>query len=271
MQDHRDGSFGAKSKVCYILSEVINMPRQARRKSETGIYHIVKRGIKRQEVFQDDEDKHIYLQRLLSYKNECGFEVYAYCLMDNHIHLLLKEGAEDMSEAMKKIGVSYVYRYNWKYNRVGNLFQDRYKSEPVEDEKYLLTVLRYIHQNPVKIGLGIDHWTSYNDYIGNTRLTDIKPILALFNHNEEVARKEYKKYMATPCDADCLDISVRTRITDIEAREIAKRLGISNLQELQQMDKDKRGTVLRYLKEEGLTGRQLERLTGVGRGIILRA
>ena len=76
--------------------------------------------------------------------------------MSNHIHLLLKEGQEPLSTTMKKIGTSYVSYYNWQYNRRGHLFQDRYKSEPVEDDAYFLTVLRYIHQNPLKAGLSDD-------------------------------------------------------------------------------------------------------------------
>ncbi len=73
--------------------------------------------------------------------------------MGNHIHLLLKEEKEELGIIMRRIGSSYVYWYNWKYKRCGHLFQDRYKSEAVEDERYLLTVLRYIYQNPLKAGL----------------------------------------------------------------------------------------------------------------------
>jgi len=76
--------------------------------------------------------------------------------MGNHIHLLLKEGKESLATSMKRISTSYVYYYNWQYDRKGHLFQDRYKSEPVEDDAYFLTVLRYIHQNPLKAGLSDD-------------------------------------------------------------------------------------------------------------------
>ncbi|WP_198543854.1 transposase [Petroclostridium xylanilyticum] len=98
--------------------------------------------------------------------------------MNNHIHLLLKEGKEAISQAMKRIGASYVYWYNMKYERYGHLFQDRYKSEKVEDDKYLLTVLRYIHQNPIKAGIVEEaikyKWSSYIEYISQKGiLTDI--------------------------------------------------------------------------------------------------
>jgi REP element-mobilizing transposase RayT len=90
-----------------------------------------------------------------TYKAEFNCQICAYCLMKNHVHLLIRIGQEDLQHFMRKVGAKYVYWYNWKYDRVGGLFQDRYKSEPVEDDGYFLTVLRYIHQNPVKAGRSI--------------------------------------------------------------------------------------------------------------------
>ena len=98
------------------------MPRSARKQSKTGVYHIIIRGINKQDIFYDDEDKSVYLDRLSRYKNECLFELYAYCLMSNHVHLLVKETDKSISMIMKKIGTSYVYWYNNKYNRIGHLF-----------------------------------------------------------------------------------------------------------------------------------------------------
>ena len=248
------------------------MSRQARQKSKTGIYHIMLRGINRQDIFQDDEDKGVYLERLSNYKNECRFKIYAYCLMNNHVHLLLKEGSVSISDVMKRIGASYVYWYNRKYDRIGHLFQDRYKSEPIECEKYLITVLRYIHQNPIKVGLPIDSWTSYNDYLGDDGITDKKSILELFGRESEIARNEFIKYMSQTNNDLCLDISERKRITDDEAKEIIKKIGkITTCQELQQIDRDTRGMILKKLKEEGLSIRQIERLSGLNRGVILKA
>ena len=129
------------------------MPRVAREKSQSKIYHIMLRGINRQSIFEDDGDYIKFLDVLCTYKKNIEYEIYAYCLMGNHVHLLMKEGNEEISRTMKRIGASYVYWYNWQYGRKGHLFQDRYKSEAVEDDKYLLTVLRYIHQNPIKARL----------------------------------------------------------------------------------------------------------------------
>jgi len=146
-----------------LLTEVRIMPRTIRKGSKTGVYHIMLRGINKQCIFNDGEDKRIFINRLLRYKEIGDFEIYAYCLMDNHVHLLIKERSETVSVLIKRIGVSYVNWFNNKYDRTGHLFQDRFKSEPVENDSYLLTAARYIHQNPVKIGQSIENWTSYPD------------------------------------------------------------------------------------------------------------
>ena len=129
------------------------MPRTARKKCESGIYHIILRGINKQTVFYDDEDREVFLNRLKLIKEEMPYKIYAFCLMDNHIHLLLKETGNSTGKILLKILSSYVFWYNKKYDRCGNLFQDRYKSEPINTDAHLLCAARYIHQNPIKAGI----------------------------------------------------------------------------------------------------------------------
>lgn len=119
------------------------MPREGRKKSKTGVYHIMLRGINRQTIFEDDEDRFKFLETLRKYKDISQYRLYSYCLMDYHVHLLLRETEESISEAIKRISSSYVYWYNLKYERIVHLFQDRFKSERVENTFYFLTVLRY--------------------------------------------------------------------------------------------------------------------------------
>jgi len=129
------------------------MPRSGRKKSETGIYHVMLRGINRQPIFAENEDYYKYLSLLTTVKDISGFKLYAYCLMENHIHLLLKEDGEPLGQIFKRLGSRYVFWFNKKYNRVGHLFQDRFKSAPVEDEGYFIRALFYIYQNPVEAGI----------------------------------------------------------------------------------------------------------------------
>ena len=129
------------------------MPRVARTKSASGIYHVVMRGVGRQLIFEDDDDRRALLEKLGKLSDEGCLTVYAWCLMSNHFHLLIKEGCEPIASAMKRLGVSYAMRFNLKTGRVGHVFQDRFSSEPVESDEYFLTVVRYIHNNPQKAGM----------------------------------------------------------------------------------------------------------------------
>ena len=145
------------------------MSRQARKPSESGIYHVMLRGINKQQIFIDEEDYEKFLWVLKDTKEISEYKLYAYCLMDNHIHLLIKVEKEPLHIIFKRIGNRFVYWYNAKYQRIGHLFQDRYKSEAVENEEYFLTVLRYIHQNPLKAGICENvsdyKYSSYNEYL----------------------------------------------------------------------------------------------------------
>ncbi|NCB53035.1 MAG: transposase [Clostridia bacterium] len=242
------------------------MARSARTNSKSGIYHVIVRGINRQNIFQDEEDKGVYLDRLTHYKNECGVKLYAYCLMSNHVHLLVRETDKPLSEFMKKLGTSYSYRFNRKYDRVGHLFQDRYKSEPVDDDSYFLTVFRYIHRNPQMAGSAPFSWTCYTDYAEQTGITDFEFPLSLFSSREELLQ-----FLRSEADEKCMDFQEETRLTDEKAAEMICCIGgVKHSQQLQSIDAGKRGEIIVQLREVGLSIRQIERLTGINRGIISR-
>jgi putative transposase len=252
------------------------VPRTARKKGERGIYHILLRGQNRQIIFEDDEDRERFIQTLKDCKDKSGYKIYGYCLMGNHIHLLLHELDEEIGIIMRRIGASYVYWYNWKYRRCGHLFQDRYKSEPVETEKYFLTVLRYIHQNPVKVGFvkeALDYrWSSYNEYIKNNGITDTCFALGIFNEDREKAVQEFKDFHNEYKDANCLEMEESLRMTDEEAIDIIKgKYLVSSSLQLKSFEKEKRDRCIKELKEKGLSTRQIERLTGISRSAILKA
>jgi REP element-mobilizing transposase RayT len=144
------------------------MARQAREKSSTGIYHVILKGLDGRNIFLDDADRLMFMDKLKKARQAGGFKLYAYCLMDNHVHLLMKE-EEELGQSIKRITVGYVQLHNNKYGRSGHLFQNRFNSEAVEDDCYLMTVLRYIHRNPLKAGiiskLESYPWSSYPSII----------------------------------------------------------------------------------------------------------
>lgn len=129
------------------------MSRHPRRLSESGIYHVMLRGINRDAVFLEDGDRQQFLRCLSATKELSGCQVLAYCLMPNHVHLVIRTGSEPVGVVLKRLGVRYAGWFNRKYGRVGHLFQDRFRSKPVEDDAYLATVLRYVWDNPVEAGM----------------------------------------------------------------------------------------------------------------------
>ena len=243
------------------------MPRQARKKSNSGIYHIMLRGINRQQIFEDEEDRQRFLETLESYKDLCGYTLYAYCLMGNHIHILLKEGKEDLTLVLKRIAGSYVYWYNWKYHRCGHLFQDRYKSEPVEDDGYFLTVLRYIHQNPVKAKI----CKKAEDYLYSSMrayLTFSSFVDTTFTYSI-ISKEQFIEYHKEENDDSCLELIERFRLTDTEAKAlIVKVAKCKSVVEFQELEIKKRNSCIHKLHKEGLSIRQISRLTGVSKKTV---
>lgn len=250
------------------------MPREARKKSSSGIYHIMLRGINRQTIFEDDEDKSRFLETIIKYKDVSKYQIFSYCLMDNHVHLLLKESEEGISDSIKRISSSYVYWYNTKYQRMGHLFQGRYKSENVENRAYFLTVLRYIHQNPLKAGLVTNvfesKWTSVNEYIQQAGLVDFNFGLQLFSVKKREAVQMYIEYMQQSSDDECLEDQVKIRISDTEIREYLYQLGVDH-NRLHQMEREERNALLVQLKGlNGVSLGQLSRITGISKSVIHR-
>ena len=111
------------------------------------------RGINRENIFGDEEDRLYFMHALDHCKEVSGFRLYAFVLMTNHIHLLIEPAGEPLDMIFRRIGIRYAMWYNKKYQRVGHLFQDRFRSENVETDLYFMTVLRYILQNPMKAGM----------------------------------------------------------------------------------------------------------------------
>ncbi len=189
------------------------MPRLARLKSPTNIYHIMIRGINREYIFRSDAEKGRYLEILKDIKYNSDFKIYAYVLMDNHVHLLIKEDSIDIGIIMKRIGIRYAAWYNKNHDRIGHLFQDRFKSEAIIDDGQLLITLRYILQNPVKAGIckatSAYRWSSYGDSLCGNNLIDADFILQMFSKDENNQINEFKNFVSLSNDDSCLDFDIR--------------------------------------------------------------
>ena len=247
------------------------MPRTARVVAESGIYHVMLRGINRQRIFEDRDDNERFIEVLGHYKDVCGYELLGYCLMGNHVHILMRIGSEPLSTVFRRIASKYVYWYNVKYERIGHLFQERFKSEPVEDEAYLLTVLRYIHRNPIKAGICKDagdyEFSSYLDYCGRSGVTDTGFVLEIMQADDLAA------FTAQDSDDACLEMpdSLSRRMTDEMAKELMKKAsGCSSSAEIQALDPKERNKYLAHMLASGVSVRQASRLTGVSVGVVRR-
>lgn len=128
------------------------MSRSKRRISITGLYHVMTRGINRSEIFKEDREKRRFINLIRENLSQYDVAIYAYCIMPNHIHLLVKAEIQELSSFMARVLAAYAQYYNYKNNRTGYVFQNRFKSQCIETEEYFWNCLRYIHLNPSKDG-----------------------------------------------------------------------------------------------------------------------
>lgn len=172
------------------------MARKPRVHYEGALYHVISRGNNKEYIFSNDEDKNIYLETILRYKEKYDFKLYAYCIMDNHAHMLIEVGEVPLSKIMQCIQQVFTMKYNKKYNRTGHVFEQRYKAILCNKDEYLLNLVRYIHQNPVRSGIKekLNYaWSSHNIYIvmNESKLVDYKYVLSILSEDTNRAIKEY--------------------------------------------------------------------------------
>ena len=309
------------------------MPRQPRTESGTGIFHVMMRGINHQNIFEDEEDNYQFINTLdrmrVRYDDEgnpCGSNCtyYAYCLMGNHFHLLIREREESVGETVKRIASSYVYYYNRKYGRDGHLFKERltmstsvttrqcsselgivlavpsvqvrarqrygllhgaaavHTPEPTHEARaepnsfeLCLARRRKTTVNPVKAGI-VERvkdyeYSSWGEFDGT-----VEPVFQICDVNIVLNRipfKELEEWVNDPLDDDiqCLEIEnkVYSKPSDDQVWLLIKeQTGATSSTAFQQLADEIKRNILKQLKDSGASHRQLERLTGVGRGLI---
>jgi len=129
------------------------MARKPRIEFPGALLHVIVRGNNRQEIFHDDADRRSYLERLGLYVAEGGATVYSFCLMPNHVHLLMEMGERSLAQVLQRLLTWHARHHSVKYKRVGHLFQGRYRAILCDKDAYLVELVRYIHLNPVRAGL----------------------------------------------------------------------------------------------------------------------
>lgn len=181
------------------------MPRTARLDIPGVLQHVIARGIERRDIFLDNQDRAFFLSRLSSLLQRTSTDCLAWSLMSNHFHLLVKPTTTPLSHLMRSLLTSYAVSHNRKYRRAGHLFQNRYKSIVCDEEPYLLELVRYIHLNPLRVGLAADldaldryPWSGHAVLMGHRSFEgqQTRPILERFGQSLDRARAFYRQFIA---------------------------------------------------------------------------
>ena len=257
------------------------MPRIAREnlKTITTTYHIIIRGVNKQDLFFDDSDKEKYKKIVKEAKEKFEIKVQLYVMMSNHVHIVIQDEKEKMSNFMHKICSTYAMYFNKKYERVGHLFQNRFKSIEVVEESHLLNLIKYIHSNPCKekMSVGPEYkWSSYMDYIGKSKIkiADTDFILSLFGENKEKALDNFIKYNKEFDEKSYFEIELMCdkKLSDEEAAKyISKVFGLENVLQINSFNKEIRNSyICKIAKIKGIYIEQIARILGISKRNIAR-
>lgn len=165
-----------------------------------GIYHVIARGNNKEYIFKENTDKGYFIKLLKESMAGMSFKIYGYVLMDNHYHVVLQVLDRKLQEIMHQINNKYSKYFNYKYTRVGHVFQGRYKSILVQDERYIISLIRYLHQNPIKAGMCKKtkeyKWSSDVFYrTSNNNFVSVDMMLDMLSKDRREAISRYSEYM----------------------------------------------------------------------------
>lgn len=264
------------------------MPREARKVSTNGIQHLVVQGRHGLDLFHRDEDKKKYLSIVTRLCQERGVKLYAYCIMDNHLHMVMQEGRKesgsDISSLIRCAHAEFSVYFRRKHPEEEGLeiFRDRFRSQLLEGEQQLLQTVRFIHQEPVrnKIALSMEEypWSSYRLYkLRQFQRKDMGGLDTMTITDMLCYSGGFEKYMAAKAmkeDTDFIlrEVSETYGISDEEAISLfEKHMNGGKISDLKKYrEQDKRDLIRLVRKEERISILQLCRITGVSRGVIQR-
>lgn len=244
--------------------------RKARIKSQTGFYHVCIRGVNRQDIFFDDEDRRQFMLYLKKYSKKFTVLIHSYSLLNNHVHLEIEDKNDCLSIFMQCLCSVYARYFNFKYDRVGHLFQERFVSQIINNQEQFLTVLRYILQNSYKAGISKDfdyEWSSYAAYKRRTNFVVTASAEKYFTNISQLYN-----FLNTPNTDECADISLQRCQRESYYIEKIKRLLKNKTPYIQPgLSKDELLQQLRLLKENRISISTISRITGISRYIVALA
>lgn len=226
------------------------MPRKPRNINVSQFYHVLVQGIKKEFIFDKEIFIKEYLNLLFFHQKNLDINIMAYCIMNNHAHILINtENILNLEILMKKVNQKFAQYYNFKEDRVGHVFRNRYLSEPIEDRKHLLNCLAYIHNNPVKANIVKNcseyKYSSYNDYLLKKGIATDENIKLLFgsanNYIEEFQFIHNKNTYFLDVDLDSQNILLE------ELKKIEKEKSIKIKKILEK--KEEKNRLIKYLKQ----------------------
>ena len=246
------------------------MPRCARNIMISGFYHIMIRGVNKNIIFREDDDRKLFLRLLYYHKNKLECKIHTYCLMDNHVHLLFEDKESNISDFMRDVTSQYASEFNKKYKRVGHLYQERFKSEVVYDDTYLMRLIRYIHRNPEKAGICKTEnykWSSYKEYMNKPFIIEKEYILSKFDAEEKKAIKKFNDFILNSEDEKKDELFVLKKLTDEQAIEIIRYVTkIENILEIREYEKEERIRIInKILTIKNLNDSQISRVLKISK------
>lgn len=240
-----------------------------RKCSALDVYHVSSRGVNQKLIYEDDRDRQAFLALLDRYLSRHEGRLLAWCLMDNHFHLLLQMPIGKLACLMHDLNVMYSKYFNKRHDCTGHLFGERYHSVPVEDEGQFVSTVCYIHHNPVAAAISdtLDYlWSSYSEFVQNARRTCTSYVLSVFNGIKGFveAHSIYSgKLSSSKLSPESLQIADDTALAQLK-----ELLGISRMSDLMRRMGVERNQMIRTAREAGFSIQRLVRLTGIGRGVI---
>ena len=245
------------------------MPHTSRKLSESGYYHVVPKGVNGRLIFENDIDRNAYVSLLSEASADFSILLHAYCLMSNHVHLVLEDAQGELADYMKLIHERYGTYFSDKIECVDGVFRKPFWSEPIETDEYLLCAVRYVHANPAAAGIcpaSAYDWSSAKDYLGRSGIAHTEMVLDMCGGVDGFVR------FSQPGESTALPFpgsQLRGHLNDDEAARISHAVMGGNC-DLTSADRAARSTAIAVLIKRGFGVSQISRVTGLGRGEIYR-